>query len=58
MKTRFVLFRRAGIYNCEDSAIGRQTSLRTRNEAEALAVLNARNESVRQPALNMQIARA
>ena len=58
MKTRFILFRRAGIYYCEDTATGKQSSLRTRDEAEALAVLNAKNESVRQPVLNLQIARA
>ena len=58
MKTRFILFRRAGIYYCEDTTTGQQASLRTRDQAEAEAVLNARNESVRQPLLNLQIARA
>jgi hypothetical protein len=32
--------------------------LRTRNQAEAVAILYVRNESSRQPALNLQIARA
>ncbi len=58
MKTRFILFRRAGIYYCEDTATGKQSSLRTRDESEALSVLNAKNESVRQSVLNLQIARA
>jgi hypothetical protein len=58
MKTRFILFRRAGVYYCEDTTTGKQSSLRTKNEADALVILNARNESFRQPGLNLQIARA
>ena len=58
MKTRFILFRRAGVYYCEDTTTGKQSSLRTKGEAEANAILNARNESFRQPVLNLQIARA
>jgi hypothetical protein len=58
MKTRFILFRRASVYYCEDTTTGKQSSLRTKNEAEALVILNARNESFRQPGLNLQIARA
>jgi integrase len=58
MKTRFILFRRAGVYYCEDTATGKQSSLRTKDEAEALTILGARNESFRQPGLNLQIARA
>ena len=33
-------------------------SLRTKDEAEALRILNAMNEFVRQPVLNLQIASA
>jgi hypothetical protein len=58
MKARFILFRRCGIYYSEDTATGKQSSLRTRRASEAAAILNARNESVRQPGLNLQIARA
>jgi hypothetical protein len=58
MKTRFILFRRAGVYYCEDTTTGKQSSLRTKNEAEAHTILSARNESFRQPGLNLQIARA
>jgi len=57
MNQRFALFRRAGVYYCEDRTTRKQTSLRTRNEDEALRLLNAKNESVRQPVLNLQIAR-
>jgi hypothetical protein len=58
MKVRFILFRRAGTYYCEDTVTRKQTSLRTKKENEAVTMLNARNESFRQPQLNIQIARA
>lgn len=58
MKARFILFRRAGMYYCEDTVTCKQTSLRTKKESEAVTMLNARNESFRQPQLNIQIARA
>jgi integrase len=57
MNQRFALFRRAGVYYCEDRTTRKQTSLRTRDEEEALRLLNAKNESHRQPVLNLQIAR-
>lgn len=58
MKQRFILFRRAGVFYSEDTTTRQQTSLRTKDESEAIALLNARNESFRQPVLNLQIARA
>src|ERR1035441_114636 len=58
MKTKYTLFRRDGIYYSQDSATGQQKSLRTRDEAEALKLINARNEAHRQPVLNLQLARA
>jgi integrase len=58
MKTRYIMFPRNGIYYCEDTSTGKQTSLRTRDEAEAKSLLNAKNEAVRQPVLNLHIARA
>jgi integrase len=57
MNQKFSLFRRGGVFYCQESATGKQTSLRTRDESEALTLLNAKNESARQPALNLQIAR-
>lgn len=45
MKTRFNLFRRAGVFYTEDTATGKQTSLRTKDETEAKSLLNARNEA-------------
>ena len=58
MKSRFILFRRGDVYYSEDTVSGKQSSLRTKNEAESHTLLNAKNESFRQPALNLQVARA
>jgi integrase len=58
MKTKFTLFRRNGIYYSQDTATGQQKSLRTRDETEALQLVNASNEAHRQPVLNLQLARA
>ena len=58
MNVQFRLFRRQGVFYCEDTATGKQTSLRTRDEAEARTLLHARNEAARQPGLNLQLARA
>ena len=57
-ESRFILFRRADVFYFEYRTTRKQTSLRTRDENEALTLLHAKNESVRQPILNLQIARA
>ena len=51
MKTKYTLFRRGTVYYSQDSATGKQTSLRTKDETEARSLLNARNEAQRQPVL-------
>src|SRR6266498_5231034 len=60
MKQRFILYRRkvGGMFYLEDTETRKQESLGTRDRAEATTLLNARNESVRQPQLNLQIAKA
>ena len=58
MKQRFKLFRRGEVFYCEDTETCKQLSLHTKDEAEARALLHAKNESLRQPVLNRQIARA
>ena len=60
MKRRFTICRRklGGVFYLEDTQTRKQESLGTKNRAEATALLNARNESVRQPQLNRQIAQA
>jgi len=58
MKQRFILYRRNnGKFYCEDTVSKKQSSLKTTDENEAIILLNAKNESFRQPVLNMQIAR-
>ncbi len=57
MKQKFIMFRRAGIYYSEDTTTRQQTSLRTKDEAEALTLLHSKNEAHRQPILNLHIAR-
>jgi len=47
-----------GVFYVHDSETGKQESLGTRVRAEATTLLNARNESVRQPQLNLHIAKA
>ena len=58
MNQRFILFCRAGVFYCEDTETRKQLSLRTKNEDDARALLHAKNEALRQPVLNRQIARA
>lgn len=60
MKNRYRLYRRpkGGVFYAHDSETGKQESLGTKDRAEATTLLNARNESVRQPQLNLQIAKA
>src|ERR1035441_418075 len=58
MNQQFILFRRAGVFYCEDTETHKQLSLRTKDEDEARALLHAKNEALRQPVLNRQIARA
>ena len=60
MKRRFVLYRRkrGGMFYLEDTQFKKQESLHTKNRADAVSVLHARNESMRQPQLNLQIAKA
>ncbi len=49
MKPRFILFLRAGVFYSEDTTTRKQTSLRTKDEAEALTLLHSKNEAHRQP---------
>src|SRR5438552_9974900 len=58
MKSQFYLYRRkGGAYYCQDRESGKQASLGTKDRAEANLLVNARNESHRQPMLNLQMAR-
>jgi integrase len=61
MKTRYRLIRR-GIrgdkFYCVDKTTGKRTSLGTASEDDARQIVEAKNNSERQPVLNLQIAKA
>ncbi len=58
MKQQFKLYRRSnGRYYAEDTTTGKQSSLGTRDKAEAHRLLHARNEAAYQPAFNKQMAK-
>jgi len=48
MKNQFILFQCSGVYYSEDTSTGRQVSLRTKDKADALRLLNAKNEATHQ----------
>jgi len=61
MKLRFRLIRRnirGGKFYCVDTLTGKRTSLGTQNEDEATQLVQAKNQALRQPVLNLHIAKA
>ena len=61
MKTRYRLICRGirgGAYYCVDTTTGKRTSLGTNDADAARQIIDARNNSERQPILNLQIAKA
>lgn len=61
MKTRYRLISRGsrgGRFYCVDKTTGKRTSLGTTNADAARQLIEARNNSQRQPVLNLQIAKA
>jgi hypothetical protein len=61
MKTRFRLIHRGERGNqfyCVDSETGRRFSLKTKDRDAAEQIVLAKNQSLRQPTLNLQIAKA
>ena len=57
MQNRFTCFRRGAVFYCEDRTSGQQQSLRTRNRDEARRIVQAKNDSVNQPLLNLVMAK-
>jgi len=49
MKTKFTMFRRGAMFYMQDSANGKQTSLRTKDEAEASSLLNRLRKKALRP---------
>ena len=61
MKARYRLICRGirgGAYYCVDTTTGKRTSLGTNDADAARQIIDARNNSERQPILNLQIAKA
>jgi hypothetical protein len=58
MKNRFTLFRRGAFFYCEDRSTGQQKSLQTGDEVEARKIVQAKNDAVNQPLMNMVMAKA
>jgi integrase len=61
MKTRYRLIHRGERGNqfyCVDSETGRRSSLKTKDRDAAEQIVLAKNQSLRQPSLNLQIAKA
>jgi hypothetical protein len=59
MKERSRLFQRKnGIFFLEDLLLNKQNSLKSRDAEAARRICHAKNEALRQPAINLQIARA
>jgi hypothetical protein len=59
MKERYLVFqRRNGIFFLEDRLLKKQDSLRTRDKEAARRIGHAKNEALRQPAINLKIAQA
>lgn len=57
MQNRYIMFIRSEIYYCEDRTTGQQKSLRTRDEAEAQRIIQAKNDSVKLPQMNLVMAK-
>jgi integrase len=57
MNDRFTLFRRGRTYYCEDRQTGQQKSLLTKDVAEARKQVQAKNDAVIQPLMNLVMAK-
>lgn len=57
MQIRFTVFRRGAVFYCEDRETGQQKSLRTRDEAEARRIVQAKNDAVTLPQMNLVMAK-
>jgi integrase len=57
MQNRFTIFRRGKIYYCEDRATGQQKSLQTRDASEAQRFIQAKNDAVTLPQMNLVMAK-
>ena len=57
MKNRYWLIKRSGSYYAHDAENGRRESLGTKNKAQAQRLIAAKNETVQNTALNLQLGK-
>src|ERR1700733_4233427 len=57
MQNRFTMFRRGTMFYCEDRTTGQQKSLQTTDKAEAQKIVQAKNDAVNQPLMNLVMAK-
>jgi integrase len=57
MQDRFKLFRRGAVFYYQDRSTGQQKSLQTRDKAEARRIIQAKNDTITQPLMNLVMAR-
>jgi hypothetical protein len=57
MQNRFTTFRRGTMFYCEDRTTGQQKSLQTKDETEATKIVQAKNDAVNQPLMNLVMAK-
>jgi integrase len=57
MQTRFTIFKRGSVFYSEDRETGQQKSLKTRDEAEAQRIIQAKNDAVNLPQMNLVMAK-
>src|SRR5207247_5129437 len=58
MRQKYRMLIRGTVYWVQDNETQKQTTLSTKDRAEAERLLNVKNEAHRQPIINLQIARA
>lgn len=56
MQNRFSMFKRGNVFYSEDCTTGQQKSLQTRDEAEAQRIIQAKNDAVNLPQMNLAMA--
>ena len=57
MQNRFTMFRRGTMFYCEDRTTGQQKSLQTKDETEASKIVQAKNDAINQPLMNLVMAK-
>jgi hypothetical protein len=58
MKNRYRIYRRGRVLYCRDLNTGKNESLKTKDRAAAERIVHAKNEAVREPQVNLALARA